>query len=71
MKLQGNTLLKVGVPVLVVGMILIVIKSCNSGGGDAGQSSQQETQDDTRTLSQEEMDALGISGDSSQDTVAT
>ena len=25
MKLQGNTLLKVGVPVLVVGMILIVI----------------------------------------------
>ncbi|NRB58219.1 MAG: TIGR03752 family integrating conjugative element protein [Salinicola sp.] len=71
MKLQGNTLLKVGVPVLVVGMILIVIKSCSSGGGDAGQSSQQETQDDTRTLSQEEMDALGISGDSSQDTVAT
>ncbi len=71
MKLQGNALLKVGVPVLVVGMILIVIKSCSSGGEEAGQNQQQAAQDDTRTLSQDEMDALGISGDSSQDTVAT
>ncbi|MCS2611040.1 TIGR03752 family integrating conjugative element protein [Halomonas dongshanensis] len=68
MKLKGNMLLKVGVPVMVFGMILIVIKSCS---GDNVRQVQEDTQDATRTLSREEMDALGISGDSSQDTVAT
>ncbi|REC93364.1 TIGR03752 family integrating conjugative element protein [Kushneria indalinina] len=73
MKLQGNALLKFGVPVLVLIMIMIVVKGCSGGSDDDADQSrqQQEEQDETRSLSQEEMDALGIQGDSSQDTVAT
>ena len=70
MTLQGNMLLKVGVPVLILAMSMIVIKGC-SDGSDAGQQPEQAQEDTTRALSQEEMEALGISGDSSQDTVAT
>lgn len=70
MTLRGNTLLKVGVPVVVLVMILIVVRSCSSGSSNQA-ASQSQSEDASRTLSREEMDALGISGDSPTDTVAT
>lgn len=67
MTLRGNMLLKFGVPVLLLVMSMVVVKGCSSD-----ENERQPTQEDpTRTLTREEMDALGISGDSSQDTVAT
>ncbi|MCP1367186.1 TIGR03752 family integrating conjugative element protein, partial [Halomonas sp. BBD48] len=71
MTLQGNPLLKVGVPVLILAMAMIVIKGCSDGGSSGQQQTGEAQEDATRTLTQEEMEALGISGDSSKDTVAT
>lgn len=70
MTLQGNMLLKVGVPVLLLAMGLVVIKGCSDGGGNE-KAGAQSTQNEGYTLTREEMDALGISGDSAKDTVAT
>ncbi|QEA38640.1 TIGR03752 family integrating conjugative element protein [Pistricoccus aurantiacus] len=67
MTLRGNMLLKFGVPLLLIVMSMVVVKGCSSDD-DERQPSQE---DPTRTLTREEMDALGISGDSSKDTVAT
>ncbi|MBZ9559063.1 MULTISPECIES: TIGR03752 family integrating conjugative element protein [unclassified Modicisalibacter] len=70
MKPRGNALLKFGVPIAVIAMVLIVVKGC-SGGDSDGRGGTQTEEDASRTLTREEMDALGISGDSAQDTVAT
>lgn len=69
MTLKGNKILLVGVPVLLVVVGLVLLKSCSSSD-NAGDTSQPSI-DPTRQLSQEELDALGISGDSPKDTVAT
>nr|WP_298411673.1 TIGR03752 family integrating conjugative element protein [uncultured Halomonas sp.] len=69
MKLQGNMLLKIGVPILLIVMAMIVVKGCSSDEDDGSAASSGD--DATRILSQEEMEALGIDGDSSKDTVAT
>lgn len=72
MTLKGNMLLKAGVPALLLVMSLVVIKGCSSGEGETETAaSSSGGGDGARTLTQEEMDALGISGDSAQDTVAT
>lgn len=67
MTLRGNMLLKFGVPVLLLVMSMVVVKGCSSDDDER----QPAQEDPTRTLTQDEMDALGISGDSSKDTVAT
>lgn len=72
MKPQGNKLLKIGVPILTIAVVLLVVKGCGGDdNGDSSQSASQSQEDTSGTLSQDELDALGISGDSPNDTVAT
>lgn len=68
MTLKGNGLLKFLVPLILLVVIFVVVRGCSSDGG----SDQQDAQHDpTRTLSNDEMQALGIEGDTPQDVVAT
>ena len=70
MTLRSNTLLKVLVPALLVIVLLIVVRGL-SGGGDAGTDAETGEADPTLTLSDDELQALGIEGDTPRDTVAT
>src|SRR5690554_7391749 len=62
MTLRSNTLLKVLVPALLVVVLLIVVRGL-SGGGDAGTDAKTGQADPTLTLSDDELQALGIEGD--------
>lgn len=67
--LRGNALLKVIVPVILIGIGAIVILS-RSGDSDSGTKTPAES-DEELTLTQSELKLLGIEGDTPQDTVAT
>src|SRR5690554_2241877 len=70
MTLRSNTLLKGLVPALLVVVLQIVVRGL-SGGGDAGTDAETGEADPTLTLRDDELQALGIEGDSPRDTVAT
>lgn len=62
MTLRSNTLLKVLVPTLLVIVLLIVVRGLSGGGGDAGTDAETAETDPTLTLSDDELQALGIEG---------
>ncbi|WP_027961993.1 TIGR03752 family integrating conjugative element protein [Halomonas halodenitrificans] len=66
---RSNTLLKVLVPALLVIVLLIVVRSLSGGG--AGTDAETAETDPTLTLNDDELQALGIEGDTPRDTVAT
>lgn len=67
--MKSNGLLKILVPVLVVVVIMVMMRACSGGGGDRETSGPQA--DPTLELTQDELRALGVEGDTPQDTVAT
>lgn len=66
MKIHANHLLKILLPVLVLGAGFIGLKSCSSSPDKTTQRSNT-----VADLSDEELKALGIDGDTPADTVAT
>ncbi len=69
MTLKSNGLLKILIPVFVVIVILVMLRACSSGSGTG--STQNQQGDPTLQLTQDELRALGVEGDTPQDTVAT
>ncbi|PCF94082.1 TIGR03752 family integrating conjugative element protein [Vreelandella nigrificans] len=70
MTLKSNGLLKILIPVFVVIVIVVMLRACSSSGTDTG-SAQNREEDPTLQLTQDELRALGVEGDTPQDTVAT
>ena len=67
MQISSNILLKIIVPVVLLVVIMISVKSC-----DHTQSVQETTNHSSITdLTQEELRILGIEGDTAQDTLRT
>ncbi|MCU5784622.1 hypothetical protein MA04_03922 [Alcanivorax balearicus MACL04] len=70
--LKSNGLLKILLPFLVIVVLVIVIRGCNSDDTpDAAASGASEQKDASLTLTDDEIQALGIEGDTPRDTVAT
>ncbi|MGB1763086.1 TIGR03752 family integrating conjugative element protein [Alloalcanivorax xenomutans] len=71
--LKSNGLLKILLPILVIVVLVIVIRGCNSDDGvpDSQGSSTSADKDASLTLTDDEIQALGIEGDTPRDTVAT
>src|SRR5690606_17792389 len=71
--LKSNGLLKILLPFLVIVVLVIVIRGCNSDEGVPGSqnSGASEQPDASLTLTDDEIQALGIEGDTPRDTVAT
>lgn len=67
MTLKSNGLLKILVPLFAVIAILVILRACSGGGGE----NASEEEDPTLQLTQDELRALGVEGDTPQDTVAT
>ncbi|MBD1226004.1 TIGR03752 family integrating conjugative element protein [Xenorhabdus griffiniae] len=68
MKVKSNTLVKVLVPSVLVVAILIGIKSC---GADKPTSSTENIDQSLKNLDADELKALGIEGDTPEDTLRT
>ncbi|MDQ7686900.1 TIGR03752 family integrating conjugative element protein, partial [Salmonella enterica] len=69
-KATSNILVRVVVPVVVVVAILITVKSCSSGG-NAPEQAKGTTSTVLKDLTPEELKALGVEGDTAQDTLRT
>ncbi|TGB52881.1 conjugal transfer protein TrbI, partial [Escherichia sp. E4742] len=69
MQIKSNTLVKFVVPVVVVGGVFIGLKSCGDSAPSSDPSAQQTQV--LGTLSQEELKALGVEGDTPEDTLRT
>jgi len=69
MTLRSNTLLKILVPGLLVIVLLILVRGLSSD--NAGTDSGTAETDPTLSLTDDELQALGIEGDTPRDTVAT
>ncbi|WP_193092058.1 TIGR03752 family integrating conjugative element protein [Halomonas colorata] len=69
MTLKSNGLLKILIPVFMIIVILVMLRACSSGSGTG--STQNQQGDPTLQLTQDELRALGVEGDTPQDTVAT
>ncbi|MCE8005300.1 TIGR03752 family integrating conjugative element protein [Billgrantia ethanolica] len=67
--MKSNGLLKILVPMLVVVVIMVMMRACSGGGGSREASDAKA--DPTLELTQDELLALGVEGDTPQDTVAT
>lgn len=67
MQVKSNTLLKVAVPVCLFIAIAIGVKSC----GSRSQPAATQTDSVVADLTQEELKALGVEGDTPQDTLRT
>lgn len=67
MKLQANGLLKLLIPLLLLGSGFIGIKSCSPSGSHTDEQDNNVIED----LSDDELKSLGIDGDTPRDTVAT
>ncbi|AHG20644.1 bacterial conjugation TrbI-like family protein [Chania multitudinisentens RB-25] len=68
MQIKSNTLLKVLVPMALFIAITIGVKSCGSGSAPATSAPKSNTVAD---LTQEELQILGIEGDTPEDTLRT
>ncbi|VXD06811.1 Bacterial conjugation TrbI-like family protein [Enterobacterales bacterium 8AC] len=68
MQIKSNTLLKVLVPVVLFIAVTIGVKSCGSGNAPATSAPKPNTVSD---LTQEELQILGIEGDTPEDTLRT
>ncbi|MEX5485798.1 hypothetical protein IC611_07900 [Proteus mirabilis] len=67
MQISSNILLKIIVPVVLLVVIMVSVKSC-----DDTQSARETTHHSSITdLTQEELRILGIEGDTAQDTLRT
>jgi len=64
-------LLKILLPFLVIVVLVIVIRGCNSDDTPDAAASGAEQKDASLTLTDDEIQALGIEGDTPRDTVAT
>lgn len=72
MTLKSNGLLKIIVPLMVLFVMVVMLRSCGSGSGSSSSgTSQAQDEDPTLQLTQDELRALGVEGDTPQDTVAT
>ncbi|HAM3731420.1 TPA: TIGR03752 family integrating conjugative element protein, partial [Escherichia coli] len=69
MQIKSNTLVKFVVPVVVVVGVFIGLKGCGDPASSSGPSAQQTQV--PGTLSQEELKALGVEGDTPEDTLRT
>ncbi|WOA33460.1 TIGR03752 family integrating conjugative element protein [Alloalcanivorax xenomutans] len=70
--LKSNGLLKILLPFLVIVVLVIVIRGCNSDDApDTATSGDSGAPDASLTLTDDEIQALGIEGDTPRDTVAT
>ncbi|HII2614793.1 TPA: TIGR03752 family integrating conjugative element protein, partial [Escherichia coli] len=69
MQIKSNTLVKFVVPVVVVVGVFIGLKGCGDPASSSGLSAQQTQV--PGTLSQEELKALGVEGDTPEDTLRT
>ncbi|MDW7747249.1 MAG: TIGR03752 family integrating conjugative element protein [Halomonas sp.] len=67
--MRSNTLLKILVPGLLVIVLLILVRSLS--GGEADPEAENAETDPTLSLTDDELQALGIEGDTPRDTVAT
>ncbi|EOO9603676.1 TIGR03752 family integrating conjugative element protein [Escherichia coli] len=68
MQIKSNTIVKYVVPCVVVAGILTGLKSC---GGDTGEPSSAESSGTLVGLSPDELKALGVEGDTPEDTLRT
>ncbi|WP_425356046.1 TIGR03752 family integrating conjugative element protein [Salinicola lusitanus] len=72
MKLHGNGLLKVLVPLfLALALAIVVMWPSSDSDQQQAQQGSLDKKDPSLTLSQDELKALGIEGDTPEDTVAT
>lgn len=71
MKLKGNGLVKLLVPMFLALVVVIVMLWPGSDSHQQSGSRGGEARDPSLTLSQDELRALGIEGDTPEDTVAT
>ncbi|MDR3430744.1 MAG: TIGR03752 family integrating conjugative element protein [Rouxiella aceris] len=69
MKLTSNTLVKIIVPVAILVTVLIGVKACSPRGDKVGV--QSKTSNVVPDLTPEDMKAMGIEGDTPQDTLRT
>ncbi|OAT58948.1 putative exported protein [Obesumbacterium proteus ATCC 12841] len=68
MKIKSNGLVKLMVPLAILGAVFIGVKSCSSGGEKKAQTTAGTVVPD---LTPEDMKAMGIEGDTPQDTLRT
>ncbi|HIE1973513.1 TPA: TIGR03752 family integrating conjugative element protein [Escherichia coli] len=68
MQIKSNTIVKLVVPCVVVAGILVGLKSC---GGDPGSPSSADNTQTLAGLSPDELKALGVEGDTPEDTLRT
>lgn len=71
MKLKGNGLVKILVPSFIALVVAIVMLWPGSDSNQQSGSNGGEERDPSLTLSEDELKALGIEGDTPEDTVAT
>jgi integrating conjugative element protein (TIGR03752 family) len=69
MKIKSNGLVKLMVPLAILGTVFIGVKSCSSGGGE--KKAQTTAGTVVPDLTPEDMKAMGIEGDTPQDTLRT
>ncbi|PTA87244.1 TIGR03752 family integrating conjugative element protein [Kosakonia sp. H7A] len=67
---SSNLLVKVAVPLVLAGAVVVGVKSC-SGGGDKTVAPHTANNAALKDLSPEDLKALGIEGDTPQDTLRT
>ncbi|PVZ81195.1 TIGR03752 family integrating conjugative element protein [Serratia sp. S1B] len=68
MQIKSNTLLKVLVPLVMFGAVVVGVKSCGSGSAPVTSANKPNTVAD---LTPEELQILGIEGDTPEDTLRT
>ncbi|WP_208950385.1 TIGR03752 family integrating conjugative element protein [Rahnella sp. ChDrAdgB13] len=69
MKIKSNGLVKLMVPLAILGTVFIGVKSCSSGGNE--KKAQTKVGTVVPDLTPEDMKAMGIEGDTPQDTLRT
>ncbi|KEZ76688.1 TIGR03752 family integrating conjugative element protein [Salinisphaera hydrothermalis] len=70
MQIKSNALLKVGVPLLIAGVIVFVLRSCHNSQNGAGHGTAGQN-NTPRQLTDSERKALGVEADNPNDTVST
>lgn len=70
MKVKSNTLVKVIVPAMLVGGLVVGLKSCGSHDRQVARS-QSALADSLGSLSPDELKSLGVEGDTPEDTLHT